>query len=821
MSLLLDALKKAAEQKAEKSRQAEADMAASASKPAPETIDKPDSVVDSAQATESAAEDDTQLTAGNLDQTQSKKIPRDSSSTEDDTNLTGNVYDQTQIKSSDPESSSHDDDTEIQLPRSLLSDTGNVNEQDDDDTQGLKFGDEAKDGAEDTELTGVKPTDTETEDVQLGVRDKPLAEDTELTNTGPDEVQEAEAKGRSQPVADDTDISVTGLSGVFDEDETVLLTDDDVGDFMGDGTPRAESPDQSDQLSEPPQPEISKSDDDSGFGSSIDDDVTEIRASSGTSEVDSEPVPQDDAGQEDYSISLFDRDHSELAGGADPSELSLEDQASTQNTSGDYSISLFDEDMTPLAPDLTKSDESPKEITDPDLAQADKTGLRSLALIDISESSLDEDYTHSDVTAPSQITADLEPPSKTITRQDSTSTQTYAPDNYDRTLQRQEGRDTSKVFSGMKSESGDVLTPEHAKQIFHSKSSSQGLQNFKIYGGLSIIILLVIMGVGLFQLEAESESIDNALRPLKRDPMPGLIRNIADEGFTNVFAGSEVDAQTIKLIENAETVSGSEEVVIEIATEEAVAIEIPEDTEPRQNQPVQATEESQETEIADLQTMTEDNFAIIDGSQIGNDSTGIIEISSSRKITQKDLLLREAYTSYQEGKDDLALLKYNQVLENDPGNRNALLARAAINVQGNNIDLAIHDYQTLLIANPKDSLAMSSMAAIANYSPQQAESMLKLMILDEPDSPYLNFALGNAYGAQNRWQEAQGQYFAALENNPGNPNYAYNLAVSLEHIEKPDVAIRYYQRALDNYNNGLATFNRDVVDQRLEMLRQL
>ncbi len=161
------------------------------------------------------------------------------------------------------------------------------------------------------------------------------------------------------------------------------------------------------------------------------------------------------------------------------------------------------------------------------------------------------------------------------------------------------------------------------------------------------------------------------------------------------------------------------------------------------------------------------------------------------------------------------------MLEVDPENRNALLARAAINIQNNNIAAAISDYQLLLLANPKDSLALSSLTAVANISPEQSESQLKLLIRDEPESPYLNFALGNVYGSLNRWQEAQGQYFTALEYNPDDPNYAYNLAVSLEHIDKPKVAISYYQLALDNFNKGLATFNRDVVDQRLEILRQL
>ena len=198
-----------------------------------------------------------------------------------------------------------------------------------------------------------------------------------------------------------------------------------------------------------------------------------------------------------------------------------------------------------------------------------------------------------------------------------------------------------------------------------------------------------------------------------------------------------------------------------------------------------------------------------------------LHIVSSHQMEEKHKLLREAYEAYKAGNDELALSKYDQVLETDPSNRNALLARAAINVQNNNAGAAIEDYRQLLLANPKDSLALTSLITVANVAPADAESQLKIMIRDEPDSPYLNFALANAYGAQDRWLEAQSHYFTALENNPGDPNYAYNLAVSLEHIAKPKVAVSYYQRALENMDNGLAMFSKEVVDQRLEMLGKL
>ncbi|RLA06208.1 MAG: hypothetical protein DRQ59_15290, partial [Gammaproteobacteria bacterium] len=432
----------------------------------------------------------------------------------------------------------------------------------------------------------------------------------------------------------------------------------------------------------------------------------------------------------------------------------------------------------------------------------------------------------SEITQPSLNTTDLDAPSKTLTRQDSTSTQTYAADNYDRTLQRSGAKDGSNIFTGMKSESGDILTAEHAKKVFRSKASSQNISNIKIYSGLVAVILIVFVGLGLYQLEQDAENIETRLRPLKRDPMPGLIKKSSDQGFTDIFAsspGAEIDARALELVENAEMAVGAEEVVIdqgvdETSMAETAAIDTIESL-PEQPEPA-GSDEARPLVITSNETGIENIISNVGNDQSDDRLPGILQITSKSSITEKDSLLQEAYAAYQRGNDDLAMLKYNQVLDIDPGSRNALLARAAISIQNSNIEAAIQDYQTLLVANPKDSLAMSSMTAVANYSPEQSESLLKLLIRDEPDSPYLNFALGNVYVAQNRWSEAQGQYFTAFENNPGDPNYAYNLAVSLEHINQPRVAISYYQRALDNFNNGLATFNRDVVDQRLEMLTQ-
>jgi Tfp pilus assembly protein PilF len=481
---------------------------------------------------------------------------------------------------------------------------------------------------------------------------------------------------------------------------------------------------------------------------------------------------------------------------------------------------------------------------------SDNTEMDDLALVDTTRHQIPGEETETAATtqaraATTGIASATQITPHATTRMDSTSTETYAPDNYDRTLIKLPSDDASKIFAGMKSDSDVVMTPDYAKKVFRSKSSAQRMHVYKVYSGIVVVILLTIGIYGAFEFQNESDSIDSSLRPLKRDPMPGIIRLDQISQEPSLIAESGTKARTIEIIDSADNASEimavdegvityegvatdegviAEEIVVTdegviaeevMATDDVAVVEktievdnsavIAESAAPAQAEPVTTTQ---------VASVIQAEVAAADSAS----KSSTLEIISSSQIAQKDLWLREAYKAYKSGDSSRAMTLYNQVLEVDPSNRNALLARAAIYVQNNNSNAAIKDYQTLLLRNPKDSLAMTSFITVANLSPLETESQLKLMIRDEPNSPYLNFALANAYGAQNRWQEAQGYYFKALENNPGDPNYAYNLAVSLEHIAQPLAAVSYYRRALNNISNSLATFNREIVSQRVEVL---
>jgi tetratricopeptide (TPR) repeat protein len=156
----------------------------------------------------------------------------------------------------------------------------------------------------------------------------------------------------------------------------------------------------------------------------------------------------------------------------------------------------------------------------------------------------------------------------------------------------------------------------------------------------------------------------------------------------------------------------------------------------------------------------------------------------------------DAYAALQAGQYDTAQRLYAQALRNEPVNTDALLGLAAIAQHENRKNDAQYLYLKILDVDPRHALAQSGLIALmGDADPQASESRLKQLIAREPSAP-LYFNLGNLYAAQNLWPQAQQAYFQAHHLEPRNPNYAYNLAVGLEHIGQPRLALDFYRKAL-------------------------
>jgi tetratricopeptide (TPR) repeat protein len=196
------------------------------------------------------------------------------------------------------------------------------------------------------------------------------------------------------------------------------------------------------------------------------------------------------------------------------------------------------------------------------------------------------------------------------------------------------------------------------------------------------------------------------------------------------------------------------------------------------------------------------------------------EISSSRATPQVHPKVGAGYAAYVSGDLATARAEYEQAQREEPANRDAALGLAALDVRAGRYEAAEGAYLRLLQADPRDAHAQAALIALRSgrVNPVAAESRVKSMLADNPGAHVLNFTLGNQFAQQGRWAEAQQEYFKAFAAEPDNADFAYNLAVSLDHLRQPRLALEYYRRALALAKARGASFDLMAAEARAAQL---
>jgi tetratricopeptide (TPR) repeat protein len=195
-------------------------------------------------------------------------------------------------------------------------------------------------------------------------------------------------------------------------------------------------------------------------------------------------------------------------------------------------------------------------------------------------------------------------------------------------------------------------------------------------------------------------------------------------------------------------------------------------------------------------------------------------IRLTRSRPEPDANVEAGYASLQGSQFDAARRDYERALKADPNNVDALLALAAIAQRQGRSGDADRYRQRAIDADPRDPAAQAaSLGSSESGDPLANESRLKTLLASQPESGPLNFALGNLYSRQNRWSEAQQVYFNAVAADADNPDYLFNLAVSLDHLRQPKLAAQHYRLALEAAQRRPAAFDRDRVKLRLGELQ--
>ena len=195
-------------------------------------------------------------------------------------------------------------------------------------------------------------------------------------------------------------------------------------------------------------------------------------------------------------------------------------------------------------------------------------------------------------------------------------------------------------------------------------------------------------------------------------------------------------------------------------------------------------------------------------------------LSVSRGGPQVHPKVLAGYAAYQAGDLGAARNEYQQALREEPANRDALLGLAAVETRAQRFDLADSYYQRLLQADPRDAHAQAGAIALRNnqLDPLLAESRVKSLLATDRTANVLYFTLGNQFAQQGRWAEAQQAYFKAFAADPDNPDFAFNLAVSFDHIRQPQLALEYYRRSVALAEKRSASFSLAAARTRIEQL---
>jgi tetratricopeptide (TPR) repeat protein len=171
--------------------------------------------------------------------------------------------------------------------------------------------------------------------------------------------------------------------------------------------------------------------------------------------------------------------------------------------------------------------------------------------------------------------------------------------------------------------------------------------------------------------------------------------------------------------------------------------------------------------------------------------------------------VESAYAAYLSGNLAAARADYQEALRDEASNRDALLGLAALDVRAERYEPAEAVYLRLLAADPNDAHAQAGLLALraSRLDPLATESRVRNLLAADPGANVLHFTLGNQLAQQSRWAEAQQEYFKAFAAEPDNADFAFNLAVSLDHLRQSKLALDYYHRAIALAEKRAASFD--------------
>jgi Tfp pilus assembly protein PilF len=207
-------------------------------------------------------------------------------------------------------------------------------------------------------------------------------------------------------------------------------------------------------------------------------------------------------------------------------------------------------------------------------------------------------------------------------------------------------------------------------------------------------------------------------------------------------------------------------------------------------------------------------------------STSFPGISVSEKDDHElssNELLSSAYQALMVGHYEAAAVLYKKAVAQDPNNVNAIYALGTIYQKQQDLELAKQYYTQVLSQQPSHQKALNNFLTILSADKPEA-ALHELLELEQvmPNFAPIKAQIGLVYAAMNDYTQGERYIRYALSLSPQEGIYKYNLAVLYDKMQKPQLAIKFYQQALEaKTQNPKLAVSEQKIYERLKHINNL
>lgn len=357
-------------------------------------------------------------------------------------------------------------------------------------------------------------------------------------------------------------------------------------------------------------------------------------------------------------------------------------------------------------------------------------------------------------------------------------------------------------------------SPKNAANVFSAKGVEARTDNKRLalIAGAGFLVL-VAMGLYFYQYVDNTPDVVVPQRPIAMQSVPPQVQSQDNAGEVVPLPNHNIEPTT--------PVSDSDETIQLDEKQESASKKISKKTANAEDGEFVEAEDITGVGEPSVSTKTNKKSGKSKSMQFGESiasASASITVTKSMPQTGVNPTLMSAYEAYNAGNDGEAQKLYKQVLQRDIRNVDALLGLGAVASRQGRMADANGWYGKVLEVDPRNNIAQAALLDSKSQGNEtDNESYLKNMLFKHPEDANLHVALGNLYAEQNQWSAAQQAYFDAYRLNASADN-AFNLAVSLDQMGKPKLALPYYQRALEQVS-GTSNIDKAALEARIAAIQ--